>query len=98
MQTVPLPLDSDLAVKPIDVRIIEHPEYIDYEIEFVQLDQGTHVVYKATLAGEMSDGWYPYINLFLGHQRSLWVRTRMLYCKDKFLKLTSHRRKGLLGL
>ena len=32
-------LDSNRKVKPIDVRIIEHDGFIDYEIEFVELSE-----------------------------------------------------------
>ena len=32
-------LDSNKKVKPVDVKIIEHDGYIDYEIEFVELSE-----------------------------------------------------------
>merc|ERR1712106_130551 len=45
-------LESNKKVRPIDVRIIEHDGYIDYEIEFVELSEEQYDEYDSDSAIE----------------------------------------------
>ena len=38
-------LENNKKVRPVDVKIIEHDGYIDYEIEFVELSEDYDYIY-----------------------------------------------------
>ena len=48
-------LDSNKKVRPINVRIIEHDGFIDYEIEFVELSEEQHDDYDSDFVIEEGD-------------------------------------------
>merc|ERR1719244_1036293 len=48
-------LDSNKKIKPIDVRIIEHDDFIDYEIEFVELSEEQFNEYESDTTVDEGD-------------------------------------------
>merc|ERR1711874_227651 len=48
-------LDSNKEIQPIDVRIIEHDGFIDYEIEFVELPEEHNDEYESDYLTEAED-------------------------------------------
>jgi len=48
-------LDSNKKIRPIDLRIIEHDGFIDYEIEFVELSEEQTYDYESDSVIELSD-------------------------------------------
>merc|ERR1712168_1390031 len=52
-------LDSNKKIRPIDVRIIEHDGFIDYEIEFVELSEEHNDEYDSDYVTEAWDDVVP---------------------------------------